>query len=276
MRRGYRIAVLACMLLSGTAVRGQEPADSVTTETASVDCIAREIVSYARATEEPGREPQQLATHLLWEMPAATAAWGLAAVAGTSQFYLDATQKANKLIREEFQLWRREHTENQVLTFDNYIQYLTLFAGVGLKLAGVESDHNLWQMAMISTEGFLLSSAIVYPLKHIVTEWRPDRGSSTSFPSGHTATAFCGAELLRLEYGKQSGWIAAAGYTVAAATGVMRIYNDRHWTGDVISGACIGVLAADLTYWINKKIEQHRQVKQHSVQNETGALPYLL
>ena len=47
-----------------------------------------------------------------------------------------------------------------------------------------------------------------------------------SFPSGHTANAFCGAELMRIEYGN---WVGLAGYAVAVTTGVMRMYNERHW-----------------------------------------------
>jgi membrane-associated phospholipid phosphatase len=50
-------------------------------------------------------------------------------------------------------------------------------------------------------------------------------------------------------------WIPIAGFTVASLTGLMRIYNDRHWTGDVLAGAAVGMICADLTYWLNEKFD---------------------
>lgn len=276
MTRGLKIAVWASMLLAAGNASGQTPEHSVVTDSTSVDCIAAEIVSFAWSATENDKGPQGLSARPLWEMPTTATAWSLAAIAGTSHFYLEASQRVNKLVREETQLWRRRHTDNQTVTFDNLLLYMPLAATAGLKLAGLESDYNLLQTTLISAEAFVVSSMMVFSLKHTVREWRPDRGSSTSFPSGHTATAFCGAELLRLEYGRQEAWVPVAGYAVATVTGLMRIYNDRHWTGDVVSGACIGVLAADLTYWINQKIAQRRQAKQHTAQNEQKALPYIL
>ena len=44
------------------------------------------------------------------------------------------------------------------------------------------------------------------------------------------------------------------GYAVAAATGYLRIYNDRHYINDVVAGACIGVISTKLAYWLYPKI----------------------
>ena len=74
------------------------------------------------------------------------------------------------------------------------------------------------------------------------------------YPSGHTATAFTGATLLAHEYGHRSVWIPIAGYTVATATGVMRVLNNRHHVSDVIVGAAVGILAAELAYWATDAI----------------------
>lgn len=52
--------------------------------------------------------------------------------------------------------------------------------------------------------------------------------------SGHTATVFIGAELVRIEYG---GWYGAGAYTIATGVAFMRMYNGRHWLHDVVAGA---------------------------------------
>ena len=133
---------------------------------------------------------------------------------------------------------------------------LPIVSVVGLSLAGVPSRHEGWPLFFRAAGCAIVSTAIVQPLKGAVDELRPDRSAMTSFPSGHTSLAFSGAELLRLEYGQTSAWIPAAGFAVAVLTGFMRIYNDRHWAGDVLAGAGIGILSADLSYWLNDLIER--------------------
>lgn len=56
-----------------------------------------------------------------------------------------------------------------------------------------------------------------------------------------------GAELVRREYGTGYG---IAAYSVAAGIGVLRIWNDRHWLGDVLAGAGIGILSAEIGWWL--------------------------
>ena len=48
----------------------------------------------------------------------------------------------------------------------------------------------------------------------------------------------------------RSPWFSVAGYGVAAATGVMRVLNNRHWVSDVMSGAGIGIMSTELGYAI--------------------------
>ena len=72
---------------------------------------------------------------------------------------------------------------------------------------------------------------------------RPDGTSKNSFSSGHTATAFMGAEFLYQEYKDISDWHDITGYIVATGTGMFRMYNNRHWLTDVAAGAGIGILS---------------------------------
>ena len=192
----------------------------------------------------------------VWQQPVYASATVAMFFAGASPLFIGYAQRPNMLIREEMQLFRRSQFNNRRYEFDNGLQCLPIFSMLLLNLAGVPTEHNLWQQSLRAASAFAISSAIVLPVKELTNEMRPDRSSTNSFPSGHTATAFLGAELLRLEYGQVSPWIPAAGYTIAAFTGVMRIYNDRHWAGDVLAGAAIGIVSANISFWLNDKIDK--------------------
>jgi membrane-associated phospholipid phosphatase len=78
-----------------------------------------------------------------------------------------------------------------------------------------------------------------YGLKYAIDAERPN-GGPRSFPSGHTASAFMGAEFIRKEYGW--GWGVPA-YLTAGWVGYSRVETDNHYWRDVIAGALIGVAA---------------------------------
>ena len=73
-------------------------------------------------------------------------------------------------------------------------------------------------------------------------------GSGRAFPSGHTATAFVAAEFIQQEFKDASPWYGFAGYTVATATGTLRMLKNAHWFSDVVAGAGVGILTTKLTY----------------------------
>ena len=143
-----------------------------------------------------------------------------------------------------------EHIDKKV-TVDDFSQYAPAASVYALHLAGVKGKHNLQDSTIILATSFTVMAVTVMALKHIVKEERPDRTSNNSFPSGHTATAFAGAELVYQEYKDVSVWYGISGYVVATATGLFRIYNNRHWLTDVAAGAGIGLLSTKLAYWIN-------------------------
>jgi membrane-associated phospholipid phosphatase len=85
---------------------------------------------------------------------------------------------------------------------------------------------------------------------------RPDGSTYNSFPSGHTSTAFMGAQFMWEEYKDVSPWYGIAGYAVATTTGVLRLYNNRHWVSDVVTGAGIGMLSTKAAYWLYPKLQR--------------------
>lgn len=130
---------------------------------------------------------------------------------------------------------------------DDWIQYAPVVAYVGLGAVGVKCKHGIVERLLAGATAYAALGIMVNITKRLVDEKRPDSSAKNSFPSGHTATVFMGAELVRLEY----GWpIAVGAYTVAGAVAFLRLYNARHWLNDVLAGAGIGILSARIGYWM--------------------------
>jgi len=151
---------------------------------------------------------------------------------------------------------------------DDYLVFAPGVAFYALNLAGVKSKHSIAD----GTALFILSRAIAYITtysgKSGIGRERPDRADQMSFPSGHAANAFAAAEFLNQEYRDVSPWIGYAGYTVATATGVLRMYNNKHWLSDVVAGAGVGIASTKLAYLIYpnlKKLVLGKQTVKYSL-----------
>ena len=143
---------------------------------------------------------------------------------------------------------------------DDYLRFVPLATQLAMSLSGVKGRSNSrWQVLATDAMAPAMMGAMVYGMKYTVDRTRPN-GERGSFPSGHTATAFMGATLLAHEYGHKSVWIPIAGYTVATATGIMRILNNRHYASDVLVGAAIGIATAELAYWASDAIFNDRKL----------------
>ncbi|MDR2041836.1 MAG: phosphatase PAP2 family protein [Tannerella sp.] len=132
---------------------------------------------------------------------------------------------------------------------DDYVQYLPAIAVFGLDFVpGITPRHNLRDRTLLTATSYLLTGAVVGAMKTGIPVWRPLKQADNSFPSGHTATAFTGAHLLYREYRDVSPWIGIGGYSVATATGILRVINRRHWVSDVVTGAGISILCVEAAY----------------------------
>ncbi len=153
---------------------------------------------------------------------------------------------------------KEEVNENidEKITIDDFSQYAPALAVYGLNALGIKGKHNFKDRTIILGTSYLLMSASVLSLKSITQVERPDGSGFNSFPSGHTATAFAGAEFLWQEYKDVSIWYGISGYIIATGTGAFRIYNDKHWLTDVVAGAGIGILSTKIAYWINPWIQE--------------------
>ena len=170
----------------------------------------------------------------------------LSLIAAGTLGFVEPVRSSRFEVRDYLNEWRGTHR----VTVDDYLQYVPLASIYGLSLLGAEAKHNYVDRTLELTTSYIVLGAIVNGIKYTVREPRPDGSSNNSFPSGHTATTFMGAELVRIEYGEEHPWFAVGAYAIATTVGVLRVYNERHWFTDVFAGAGVGILSARIGYWL--------------------------
>ncbi len=121
-----------------------------------------------------------------------------------------------------------------------------------------------WDWSMVRASAVPLAvatSAVEYPIKAFFQRRRPfvtlvraivvgKKPGTFSFPSGHSASAFAGATLLRQHFPRQTGlW-----YAIAGLVAFSRIYLGDHYPADVISGSLLGhSIARLLSGWLGQR-----------------------
>ena len=104
--------------------------------------------------------------------------------------------------------------------------------GAGLLSRDPEWTRAGWDMA----RSLVYTGGAVTILKFAVHRTRPN-GGAYSFPSGHTATAFCVAPVLARRFGLAA---AIPAYALGATTALGRMEDRKHYLSDVIFGAGLG------------------------------------
>ena len=163
------------------------------------------------------------------------------------------------------------HEESFFTKADKYIKWAPFFCVAFMGTLKIKMKDRFKNRLIILglSEGIL--NSVVEPLKEITKEKRPNFSfSKRSFPSGHTATCFAGAELLREELKDNYPVLSYTGYTMAVSTGILRILNKKHWFSDVIAGAAIGILSSRLSITLYKKIK--KTIKNHKSDSQNTAV----
>lgn len=135
--------------------------------------------------------------------------------------------------------------------YGNWIQYFSGAAVWGLKACGVPGRTGWGQMAVADATGSVAAFVLSHGCKWAFDRVRPDGSRANSFPSGHTTTAFLTATWLQKEYGERLPWLCGIGYGVATLTAQQRILRNKHWTTDTMAGAVVGVISAEIGYWLS-------------------------
>ncbi len=139
---------------------------------------------------------------------------------------------------------------------DDYLHLAPAAAVFALNLSGIKGQHNLFDATMLYATSAAVMGVSTHFVKKGVGRERPNGSDESSFPSGHTASAFMAAEFLHQEYKDVSPWIGYAGYLVATATGTLRIYNNKHWFSDVVAGAGFGIASTKIAYLVYPYVKQ--------------------
>lgn len=104
-------------------------------------------------------------------------------------------------------------------------------------------DNELLALFLMS---LVLNSVLTHGLKYLIRRRRP-LGGPRSFPSGHTATTMHCAAFMALQINLP---LAIPLLLAAVFVGASRVIVRKHFTGDVIAGAILGIGTAMLAPWL--------------------------
>ncbi|MCK7553637.1 phosphatase PAP2 family protein [Chitinophaga sedimenti] len=235
---GRSITVLILCIVAGTqAARCQ----TITTELLLPDSLTHPTIHWKMQ-----QAPERPFSRRAFLVPATMVVFG--AVAASSK---EGLRNIDYNIKYEI---HDEHLPVRT-KIDNILQFTPAASTFLLGIAGVKGKNNFRDRAMIYGMSMMIMNATVFTTKRLTQQHRPDGSNFSSFPSGHTANAFAGAEFMRREYADVSPLYGIAGYAVAATTGYLRIRNNKHWFSDVVAGAGVGILSTDLAYYLYPRIK---------------------
>ncbi|MBI5238068.1 MAG: phosphatase PAP2 family protein [Deltaproteobacteria bacterium] len=168
-------------------------------------------------------------------------------------------------IREFFQRRKGEAADNISSVAEKSgngvydIGFLALYGGSGF----LTDNEKMQDTALHSFEAFVVANTFGAAIKAAAGRSRPElnEGSGkfspasfdsdhTSFPSGHTVSAFSIASVFAGEY--DSPWVGRAAYGIASMAALQRIYSDNHWASDVFAGAVLGTAVGKGIVWLHR------------------------
>ncbi|PUZ20757.1 phosphatase PAP2 family protein [Chitinophaga costaii] len=159
---------------------------------------------------------------------------------------------------------------NQIEPWGNaYSPYLV---GAAYMAGMILHDRKLESGSLMAAKSLLISTAIYTAIKSVVRRGRPTYFNDnlnfkppftrdkyhTSFPSGHSNTVITVATAIVELYGKDHPWVPWVAYSVAGLTGVTRMYQNRHWSSDVLVGMALG-------HFVTQSVFRHQRAKEHKL-----------
>jgi len=125
--------------------------------------------------------------------------------------------------------------DDTITSVGDVTQIFTLATGLGMGLGAKD-----WKGTMQLVKSGLVTFGAVHLLKETNEKYRPDGSDANSYPSGHTAASFAGASYILNRYGPKWGIPAMI---MASYTGFSRVYGQKHFTDDILSGMSIALFS---------------------------------
>ena len=178
----------------------------------------------------------------------------LTALISLPLFFFDLDRAAVLWLRNFYGLNPGVHSFlDSVNPYMNFIFHGTTLLALAfiVLLAGRFLNRRLYDAGKFTVAGFFLGGIAAQIIKHLAGRARPRltsdtvfigpsfRGGYDSFPSGHTAVAFCMAGVLSAYFPRYR----AIFYLFASAVGVERIEVGAHFPSDVLMGGIVGIVA---------------------------------
>lgn len=176
-----------------------------------------------------------------------------------------AVYSQDEKIREFFQDRKTQAADNISLAAEKLgngvydLAFLALYGGAGF----LTDNEKMQETALHSFEAFVVANTFGAALKATTGRARPylNEGSGefslgsldsdrTSFPSGHTVSAFSIASVFSAE--SNSPWVSGAAYGLASLAALQRVYSDNHWASDVFAGAALGTAVGRGIVWLHR------------------------
>jgi len=141
---------------------------------------------------------------------------------------------------------------------DDYLMWAPSASVYAMDAFHVKTRHNFKEHLILDAGSVIVTGALGFGMRKISEHIDAYKSKNTQFPSGHTANAFRGAEIVHQELKASHPVISYAGYVVATCVGIMRIYNKNHFLSEVVAGAGLGILSTKLTYWVFGKVKKEK------------------
>lgn len=166
---------------------------------------------------------------------------------------------------------RQHYAQSSILDFANrwgaWERVLPVSAGIfGTSL--LTNNTKFQDAAFTSLQSLVMTNITVNAGKFLFARERPSHNEgpfdmefaelgATSFPSGHTATAFAFLTPWVIYY---PGPITYSMMAIPVGTAIARVAKGRHWLSDVTAGAAIGF---SMAYYLSKK---HLEIQSNRVE----------
>ncbi|MCF6341460.1 MAG: phosphatase PAP2 family protein [Bacteroidales bacterium] len=190
--------------------------------------------------------------------------WGIAAGVVTAGVVLYIYDDDINLFFQERQTAGKDNVSKYVFEPWGSGLYPAALLG-GLYVYGLAANsRKARQVALGGVQVFVMTAISTQIVKHLVHRHRPYqdeppnprlwegpfRGREyTSFPSGHTSTAFALASFFSSVY-KDKIWVGILSYGIATGVGLSRIYDNKHWASDVLAGAALGYAIGKTVFFL--------------------------